>query len=112
MRTRAALMVALLLGLGGCAGNSLVSGEEATVLVSTVYDAVPCARLTSDRDALAREVGVPTDAKVTFSGGSAGFGVAIPDYRSQARREHDSAVGKIAAMNDSLTRRCGKGTSQ
>jgi hypothetical protein len=57
-------------------------------------------------------VGVATDAKVTFSGGSAGFGVVIPDYRSQARRKHDSAVGKIAAMNDSLARRCGEGAPQ
>jgi hypothetical protein len=111
MRTPVALMVALL-GLGGCAGNSLVSGEEASVLVSTVYDDVPCPRLTSDRNALAAEVGVATDAKVTFSGGSAGFGVVIPDYRSQARRKHDSAVGKIAAMNDSLARRCGEGAPQ
>ncbi|HEY4191330.1 MAG TPA: hypothetical protein VGM46_01675 [Mesorhizobium sp.] len=99
------LMVALL-GLGGCAGHSLADAEDSVMVVSLVYDKVPCGRLTNERNALAREVGVPTGAKVTFTPVSTGFGVVIPDFRSNERRKRDSAVGKIVGMNDSLLRRC------
>jgi hypothetical protein len=101
------VLVAALLGLSGCGANSLVGREEATMVVSIVYDDVPCKQLTSQRNELAREVGVPTDAKPSFTAIATGFGVLIPDFRSQARRKRDSAVGKIVGMNDSLLRRCG-----
>jgi len=101
------VLIAALLTLSGCGANSLVGREEATVVVSIVYDDVPCKQLVSQRNELAQEVGVPTDAKVTFTPIWTGFGTVVPDFRSETRRKRDTAVGKIAAMNDSLSRRCG-----
>lgn len=102
------VLIAALLCLGGCGVNSLVAGQEATVLVSIVYDDVPCARLLAERNALAREVGVANNTTVTFSTLSTGLAMFVPDFRSEKSRQRDSAVGKIMAMNDSLARRCGK----
>lgn len=101
------VLIAALFTLSGCGANSIVSREEAEMVVSIAYDDVPCQQLAGQRNGLARQAGVSTDAKVTFSPVWAGFGTVVPDYRSQAQREQAVAVGKIAAMNDSLARRCG-----
>jgi hypothetical protein len=106
------VLMAALLSLCGCGANSLISRQEATVLVSTVYDGVACQQLLRERDELVQQAGVATDARVTFSSISTGFGIIIPDFRSETRRKRDAAVGKIMAMNDSLMRRCGAEKSE
>ncbi|MGB3418287.1 MAG: hypothetical protein WBA36_16560 [Mesorhizobium sp.] len=103
------VLVVALFSLGGCGANSLIAHQEATVIVSTLYDDVDCRQLLAERNGLAREENLPMDAKVTFSSISLGLGILIPDYRTEAKRRQDTARGKIMAMNDSLARRCGQG---
>jgi hypothetical protein len=102
------VLIAALFGLGGCGANSLIAHEEATVIVSTLYDDVDCRQLLAERNSLARQAGLPMDATVTFSSVSTGLDTLIPDYRTEVQRRQDTARGKIMAMNDSLARRCGQ----
>lgn len=103
------VLVAAFCALAGCGANSLVAREEATVIVSTLYDDVDCGHLLAERNGLARQENLPMDARVTFSSVSHGLGILIPDDRTQAKRRQDAARGRIMAMNDSLARRCGRG---
>ncbi|MFC3208230.1 hypothetical protein [Aquamicrobium soli] len=103
------VLIVALFGLGGCGANSLIAHEEATVIVSTLYDDVDCRQLLAERNGLASQENLPRDARVTFSPVSLGLGILIPDYRTEAQRRQDTARGKIMAMNDSLARRCGQG---
>lgn len=103
------VLILALFSLVGCGANSLVARQEAAVLVSTVYDDVPCRQLVGQRNDVAREAGVPADARVRFSSVWFGLGTVLPDFRTEAERRQDAARGKIMAMNDSLARRCGQG---
>ena len=103
------VLIVALFSLCGCGANSLVARQEATVLVSTVYDDVPCRQLAGERNDLAGQAGLPTDARVRFSSVLLGLGTIMPDFRTEKQRSQDTARGKIMAMNDSLARRCGQG---
>lgn len=95
----------LCLVLAGCGETSMASRQEQNVTSSLQYDAVACAPLISQRNALAANYGLSQDAKGSMTAGPTGFAPFIPDYRSQKQQDSDRAAGQIDAMNRSLIRR-------
>ena len=70
---------------------------------------MPCDQLLAQRNGLAQQYHLSTDAKPSFSNPAMGFGPFTPDMRSKSKRDTDQASGKIDAMNRSIARRdCGK----
>lgn len=91
--------------------NSIAVRNEQEIIASTSYDGVPCAALAGQRDALAVRHGLPKDASRApqEESDTAGFGIFIPDTRSEAQREKAQAASMIGAMNRSMERRrCGR----
>lgn len=107
-KTAAAILV--LVASAGCQ-NSVAVQREAEIVASTGYDDIDCRDLEARRDALAARHGLaPTVTRAPLpESATPGFGILIPDQRSEAERERARAVGEISAMNRSMERRsCGR----
>lgn len=105
------VLTAVALGSTACQ-NSVAEQQEAEVFNSIQYDTIPCADLQGRRNALAAQHGVSPDIERTPPKESTtpGFGIVLPDGRSDAERARARAIGEITAMNRSIQRRaCGKG---
>jgi hypothetical protein len=105
------VLTAVALGSTACQ-NSVAVQQEAEVFNSIQYDTIPCADLQGRRNALAAQHGVSPDIERTPPKESTtpGFGIVLPDGRSDAERARARAIGEITAMNRSIQRRaCGKG---
>ncbi len=105
------VLTAVALGSTACQ-NSVAVQQEAEVFNSIQYDTIPCADLQGRRNALAAQHGVSPDIERTPPKESTtpGFGIVLPDGRSDAERTRARAIGEITAMNRSIQRRaCGKG---
>ncbi|MBX9450453.1 MAG: hypothetical protein ACT6RL_12020 [Neoaquamicrobium sediminum] len=105
------VLTAVALGSTACQ-NSVAVQQEAEVFNSIQYDTIPCADLQGRRNALAAQHGVSPDIERTPPKESTtpGFGIVLPDGRSDAERARARAIGEITAMNRSMQRRaCGKG---
>ncbi len=97
------------LAVTGCMGSSMAERQDQDVQSSLQYDSVPCDQLLAQRNGLAQQYNLSTDAKPSFSNPAMGFGPFTPDTRSKSKRDVDQASGKIDAMNRSIVRReCGK----
>ena len=104
------VLTAVALGSTACQ-NSVAVQQEAEVFNSIQYDTIPCADLQGRRNALAAQHGVSPDIERTPPKESTtpGFGIMLPDGRSDAERARARAIGEITAMNRSIQRRaCGK----
>lgn len=104
------VLTAVALGCTACQ-NSVAVQQEAEVFNSIQYDTIPCADLQGRRNALAAQHGVSPDIERTPPKESTtpGFGIMLPDGRSDAERARARAIGEITAMNRSIQRRaCGK----
>ena len=108
------MVLASCLAMTGCMGSSMSERQDQNVQSSLQYDSVPCGELLAQRNALAQQYHLSTDAKApTFSNPAMGFGPFTPDMRSKSKRDTDLASGKIDAMNRSIERRdCGKPNKQ
>lgn len=107
------MVLASCLAMTGCMGNSMSERQDQDVQSSLQYDSVPCDQLLAQRNRLAQQYHLSTDAKPSFSNPAMGFGPFTPDMRSKGKRDTDLASGKIDAMNRSLERRdCGKSNKQ
>ena len=107
---RAIIAAALAAACAACT-NSVAVQRDREVIASTSYDGVPCASLERQRDELAARHGLPRDAARApqQESDTAGFGIFIPDTRSEAAREKARAASAIGAMNRSMERRrCGE----
>lgn len=105
------VLTAVALGSTACQ-NSVAVQQEAEVFNSIQYDTIPCVDLQGRRNALAAQHGVSPDIERTPPKESTtpGFGIVLPDGRSDAERARARAIGEITAMNRSMQRRaCGKG---
>jgi hypothetical protein len=104
------VMLASCLTMAGCVGGTSMSErQDEDVQSSLQYDSVPCDQLLAQRNGLAQQYHLSTDAKPSFSNPAMGFGPFTPDMRSKAKRDTDQATGQIDAMNRSIERRdCGK----
>ncbi|MVA98821.1 hypothetical protein GN330_16360 [Nitratireductor sp. CAU 1489] len=103
------VLVALAGGVAGC--SSLSSGLDDEIVSSLQFDQIPCERLVAERDALAAEHGDPATLDPGEKPGArpalvpTGFGTLVPDARSRDTKEHRKALGRIEAMDRSITRR-------
>jgi hypothetical protein len=103
------MVLASCLVMAGCMGSSMSERQDQDVQSSLQYDDVPCDQLLAERNGLAQQYHLSTDAKPSFSNPAMGFGPFTPDVRSKSKRDTDLASGKIDAMNRSIERRdCGK----
>jgi hypothetical protein len=102
---RARRILPLLLVLAGCGADTLVANQERNIRSSLPYDSQSCQTLLARRQALARQYGIPEDAKPVVSETPLGLGTVVPDTRSAHQREVEQARGEIDAMNRSLIRR-------
>ncbi len=105
------VLTAMALGCTACQ-NSVAVQQEAEVFNSIQYDTIPCGELQARRDALAAQHGVSPQVERTPPRESTapGFGIVLPDGRSETERARARAIGEITAMNRSIQRRaCGKG---
>lgn len=107
------ILVLAAVALGGTAcQNSVAVQQEAEVFNSIQYDTIPCGELQARRDTLAAQHGVSPEIERAPPKESTtpGFGIVLPDGRSEAERAQARAIGEITAMNRSIQRRaCGKG---
>ena len=106
-------LIAGIVVLMACAAcqNSVAVQRDAEIVASTRYDDVECSALAAQRNALAARHGLaPTVTREPLPESSTpGFGILIPDSRSDAERAKAQAIGEISAMNRSMERRdCGK----
>lgn len=102
------IVLASCVATAGCVGNSMSERQDANIQSSLQYDSVPCDQLLAQRNGLAQQYHLSTEAKPTFSNPAMGFGPFTPDMRSKAKRDADQATGEIDAMNRSIDRRdCG-----
>lgn len=101
-----ALAVLVLSACAACQ-NSVAVQRDAEIVASTRYDDVACGALAAQRDALAARHGLaPTVARAPLpQSATTGFGILIPDTRSEAERARARAIGEISAMNRSMERR-------
>lgn len=107
---RAIIATAFAVACTACT-NSVAVRKEQEIVASTSYDQTPCTALARQRDALAARHGLPRDAKRApqEESNTTGFGIFIPDIRSEAEREKAQAASAIGAMNRSMERRrCGQ----
>lgn len=91
--------------------NSVAVRHDQEIVNSMNYDEIPCRTLADQRDALAARHGLARDARreAQQESNTAGFGIFIPDARSEATREKARAASEIGAMNRSMERRrCGQ----
>lgn len=103
------VLAAVAVGCTACQ-NSIAVQREAEVFNSIQFDTIPCGELESRRNALAAQHGVSPDVERTpqeeFM--APGFGIVLPDGRSETERARARAIGEITAMNRSIQRRnCG-----
>ena len=107
------ILVLAAVALGGTAcQNSVAVQQEAEVFNSIQYDTIPCGELQAMRDTLAAQHGVSPEIERAPPKESTtpGFGIVLPDGRSETERARARAIGEITAMNRSIQRRaCGKG---
>lgn len=106
---RILVLLALASTLPACQ-NSIAVQREAEIVSSIPYDDVPCGELAARRNRLAAAHGVAPDVERQPMEESdvTGFGIFIPDTRSEAERARAQAIGEITAMNRSMARReCG-----
>jgi hypothetical protein len=92
--------------------NSVAVQQEAEVFNSIQYDTIPCGELQARRNAIAAQHGVSPEIERTPPNESMtpGFGIVLPDGRSETERARARAIGEITAMNRSMQRRaCGTG---
>ena len=107
------MVLASCLAMTGCMGSSMSERQDENIQSSLLYDSVPCDQLLAQRNGLAQQYHLSTDAKPSFSNPAMGFGPFTPDMRSKSKRDTDLASGKIDAMNRSIVRRdCGKPNKQ
>jgi hypothetical protein len=105
--------LALAATLAACTAcqNSIAVRQDEEIVASTRYDDVECAALAAERDALAARYGLaPTLTREPLpESATPGFGIFIPDARSEDERAKAKAIGEISAMNRSMERRrCGR----
>ncbi|MER9919507.1 MULTISPECIES: hypothetical protein [unclassified Mesorhizobium] len=106
------MVLASCLAMGGCS-SSMSERQDQDVQSSLQYDNVPCDQLLAQRNELAQQYHLSTDAKPSFSNPAMGFGPFTPDMRSKSKRDTDLASGQIDAMNRSIVRRdCGTPNKQ
>ena len=107
------MVLASCLAMTGCMGSSMSERQDENIQSSLLYDSVPCDQLLAQRNGLAQQYHLSTDAKPSFSNPAMGFGPFMPDVRSKAKQDADKATGQMDAMNRSIDRRdCGKPDQQ
>lgn len=95
--------------LAGC--TNLSGGLDDEIVSSLHFDQIPCDRLVAERDALAAEHGEPDALDPGEKPGArpallpTGFGTLVPDARGRNAKQHRKALGRIEAMDRSITRR-------
>ncbi len=100
------LVVLLLVAASGCT----VADRYQEVQSSIPYDAVDCAELVRQRNALAAAHGIPRDYRRETRRGDGtsllpDLDAVTPDMRGQAARDRDRAIASVSAMNGSIVRR-------
>jgi hypothetical protein len=108
---RKSLAVAAVLATCAACQNSIAVQREAEIVASTRYDDIDCGELAQQRNTLAARHGVArtVEREPQSESSTTGFGLIIPDTRSETERARARAIGEITAMNRSMERRrCGE----